>query len=190
MSEHDPAVAHLHIPYQETPQSRLSILFRWFYVLPILFLSGVLTSVRGLLFLGPLIMLVLFKKYPNWWYQYNLQLSRFNIRIGRYIYFLTDQYPAVDDDQGIELRLPDPKQHAKSRFLPLIKWLLALPHYVILMLLALVTLILYPVLFLLTLILARVPKPLFRLIHFYLAYAVRVSAYSFLLTTDRYPPFS
>src|SRR5437773_10101439 len=141
----------LSVDYPDRPLNRLSTLFRIFVAVPILIvlatLSGstygagsvshesrmVFSGAGGLLFLGPLLMILFRRKYPRWWFDWNLELERFGSRIAAYLALMDDRYPATDENQAVHLdyAYPDAARDL-NRWLPLVKWLLAIPHYVVL----------------------------------------------------------
>jgi hypothetical protein len=87
----------------------------------------------GLLFLGPLLMILLRQKYPQWWFDWNLELQRFINRVWTYLVLVNDNYPSTDDHQWVRLDYPYPDAATDlNRWLPLVKWLLAIPHYIVL----------------------------------------------------------
>jgi hypothetical protein len=144
----------------------------------------------GLLVLAPLLMIVFRQKYPRWWFDWNLQLMRFQNRISVYLFLLRDEYPSTDDEQAVQLnmRYPDARTEL-SRWLPLVKWLLALPHYLVLLVLGALSLVAAVVAWFAILITGRYPRPLFDFIVGFLRWNNRVTAYALVLITDRYPPF-
>jgi len=156
----------------------------------VIFVPNPFVAFGGLLFLAPLLMIVFRRKYPRWWFDWNLQLLRFQNRITAYLYLLRDEYPSTDDEQAVHLgmRYPDAATEL-NRWLPLVKWLLAIPHYVILLVLGLVSMVVVVIAWFAILITGRYPRPLFGFVVGFLRWGNRVTAYAFLLTTDRYPPF-
>lgn len=139
----------------------------------------------------PLVCTLLFKKcYPSWWYQWNLHATRFSARLVAFAFFLTPNLPSLEDCDTIHLTLPDPQTQSLNRFMPLIKWLLALPHTFILMILITVGLLLNIVMYPYVVITARYPKTLFTFLEGVLRWSLRVNCYTLLLCTDTYPKFS
>ena len=82
--------------------------------------------------------MILFRqRYPRWWFDFALELTRFGARIGAYVALLTDQYPSTVEEQSVHLEIDYPDvERDLNRWLPLVKWLLAIPHYVVLFFLA------------------------------------------------------
>jgi hypothetical protein len=131
------------------------------------------------------------KKYPRWWYDWNLQLTRFSNRIAVYFALMDDRYPSTDDQQAVHLDFPYPDaEHGLSRGLPLVKWLLAIPHYIVLFFLTIGALVAAIFAWFAILVTGRYPRSVFDYIEGVLRWHNRVGAYAFLLITDRYPPFS
>jgi hypothetical protein len=151
---------------------------------------GVALTAGGLLFGGPLLMIVFRRKYPRWWFDYNQELLRFTNRVWLYGALLDDRYPSTDDQQSLtlDLRYPDATTEL-NRALPLIKWLLAIPHYVALVVLHLIAAVAVIVAWFAILFTGRYPRPLFDFVVGVGRWTTRVVAYAFVLSTDRYPPF-
>ena len=145
----------------------------------------------GAAFFLPLVLVLLFRrKYPRWWFDFLLELTRFQTRIAAYLELLTDRYPSTDEEQSVHLELDYPDAEQLNRFLPIVKWLLLIPHYivgVVLLVLSILTIILA---WFAILVSGRYPRPIFDFVVGVSRYWLRLSAYGFLLITDRYPPFS
>jgi hypothetical protein len=187
--------------------SRLTTFFRIFTIIPIAIIIGLLTggfewtsgeniesyklATSGILVL-PLVLMILFRqKYPRWWFDWNLALTKFSTRVWAYFLLLRDEYPSTDEEQAvhIEIPYPDVKEELK-RGMPLVKWFLAIPHYIVLCFLAIAAVVSGIIAWFAILFTARYPKGLFDFVVGVSQWSLRVSAYAFLLTTDRYPPFS
>ena len=145
----------------------------------------------GGLFLAPLIMIVFRQKYPRWWFDWNVNLTRFVNRVAAYVLLLRDEYPSTDEEQAvhIEIRYPDVEQDL-NRWLPLVKWLLAIPHVIVLAFLWIALVVVVIVAWFAILFTGRYPRGIFAFVVGVLRWSLRVEAYAFLLTTDRYPPFA
>jgi hypothetical protein len=136
-------------------------------------------------------MIVFRNKYPRWWFDFNLQLVRFSTRVMAYLALMSDRYPSTDEEQSVHLELDYPSvAQDLNRWLPLVKWLLAIPHYIILVFLGVAAVIAVIVAWFAVLVTGRYPRPIFDFVEGVLRWGLRVQAYAFLLVTDRYPPFS
>jgi hypothetical protein len=149
-----------------------------------------LGSAGGLLFFPPLLMIVFRQKYPRWWFDWNLELLRFSSRIGVYLALMDDRYPSTDERQSVTLELPypDAKQNL-NRWLPLVKWLLAIPHYILLFFLSIAALVAVVIAWFAILFTGRYPRGLFDFVLGVFRWGNRVIGYAFILVTDQYPPF-
>jgi hypothetical protein len=135
-------------------------------------------------------MIVFRQKYPRWWFDWNLQLSRFGSRVGTYLALMDDRYPSTDEEQGVHLNFPYPDvPRDLNRWLPLVKWFLAIPHYVVLLFLLAGALIAVVVAWFAILFTGRYPRGLFDYVEGVFRWCNRVGAYAVLLVTDEYPPF-
>lgn len=143
------------------------------------------------LFAATALMILFRQRYPRWWFDFALELNRFSTRVGAYLFLLTDRYPSTVEGQSVHLDIayPDVKQEL-NRWLPLVKWLLALPHYLVLIVLGLVAFLATVIAWFAILFTGRYPRSLFDFVVGVGRWSVRVNAYAFLLTTDQYPPFS
>jgi hypothetical protein len=143
----------------------------------------------GLLVVPPLLMLVFRERYPRWWFEFNRELMRFSARVGVYAALLTDVYPSADEPQGVRLELPEPDTAHLNRWLPLVKWLLAIPHLILLAFLYLGAVIAVIASWFAILFTGRYPEVLARYVIGVGRWNIRVIAYAFALVTDDYPPF-
>ena len=206
-----PYPARLEIDYPER-LSRVKTLFRIILVIPILVVAGLLTASfagvetasdtandlieglavsGGVLFLATLLMLLFRRKYPRWWFDWNVEVTRFTTRVGAYGGLLRDEYPSTDEQQAVHLDLdyPDAAQDL-NRFLPLVKWILAIPHYIVLAALFVASLVVTVIAWFAIIFTGRYPRGMFEFVVGVTRWSLRVEAYMFLLITDRYPPFS
>ena len=135
-------------------------------------------------------LMILFRqKYPRWWFDFVLALSRFSARVGAYLLLLRDEYPSTDEQQTVHLDIAYPDVAQLNRVLPLIKWLLAIPHYIVLTVLGAVAVVIAVISWIAILVSGQQPKWAFEFLEGLMRWGWRVTAYAFLLTTDRYPPF-
>jgi hypothetical protein len=195
------------VDYPDRPLSRLTTFFRIFTVIPILIVIATVSGETysweanntttyiaasgGILVAGPLLMILFRKKYPRWWFDWNLQLSRFGLRVHTYLALMSDVYPSTDEEQWVHLGIEYPDaENDLARGMPLIKWLLAIPHYVVLFFLAIAAWVCVVIAWFAILFTGRYPRSLFDFVAGVQRWFLRVAAYAFLLVTDRYPPFS
>jgi hypothetical protein len=144
----------------------------------------------GLLFFGPLLMILFRQKYPRWWFDWNLELQRFINRVWTYLALMNDSYPSTDDHQWVQLDYAYPDAATDlNRWLPLVKWLLAIPHYIVLFFLEIAAFFAVIVTWFAILFTGRYPRGIFSFVEGVFRWHNRVAAYAFVLVTDRYPPF-
>jgi len=193
------------VDYPARPLNRVTTAFRIFVAIPILIVLGALgtetidannskamtdmTIGGGLVFLPLVLMIVFRQKYPRWWFDWNLNLLRFSNRVSAYLALLDDRYPSTDEEQAVHLDFPYPDAHQLNRWLPLIKWLLAIPHYVVLFFLAIGALVAVIVAWFAILFTGTYPRGLFDYVVGVFRWGNRVGGYAFALVTDEYPPF-
>ena len=198
------------VEYPDRPLDRLTTAFRIFTVIPIAIVAAsiggyasggdydasgdaqtIVIGGTGLLFLPPLLMIVFREKYPRWWFDWNRELLRFSNRVGTYFALMSDRYPSTDEKQWVQLDFPYPDvRRDLNRWLPLVKWLLAIPHYVVLAFLYLAAVILVIGAWFAILFTGRYPRGIFDFVEGVIRWHNRVVGYAFILVTDRYPPFS
>src|SRR5439155_15336924 len=152
--------------------------------------TGFAAGGTGVLFIPPLLMILFRQKYPRWWYDWNLQLVRFSNRVGVYLALMTDRYPSTDEQQSVHLDFPYPDaRQGLNRWLPRVKWFLAIPHYVVLFFLYIAALVMEIVAWFAILFTGRYPRGIFDFVEGVIRWHNRVLGYAFLLITDEYPPF-
>jgi hypothetical protein len=195
------------VDYPARPLDRLTTAFRIFTVIPIAIVlatvagstwqssgrSGstvVVAGAGGLLFLGPLLMILFRQKYPRWWFDWNRELLRFTNRVTAYLALMDDRYPSTDEEQLVHLDFPFPDVPQElNRWLPLVKWFLAIPHYVVLFFLGIAAFVAVVVAWFAILFTGRYPRGLFDFVEGVIRWSNRVTGYALILVTDRYPPF-
>ena len=178
--------------------NRLSTLLRIPFSIPIWIITALMptgqvvsTSVTTPAFFLPLALMLLFRrKYPRWWFDFLVELSRFQARVSAYLDLLTDAYPATDETQSVHLEFDYPDAEQLNRFLPIVKWLLLLPHYIVLAILLVLAVVAIVISWFAILFTGQYPRQLFDFVVGVNRYGFRVSAYGWMLITDRYPPFS
>lgn len=207
--------ARLEVDYA-VERNRVTTLFRLVMVIPVAIVYGVLTAgatttttytttyndaaktvsttgggiVAGL-FMATLLMILFRQRYPRWWFDFARELTRFATRIGAYVVLLTDEYPSTVDEQKVHLDIDYPVvERDLNRWLPLVKWFLAIPHYFVLFFLSIGAFVVVIIAWFAVLITGHYPRGMFDFVVGVGRWALRVNAYAFLLVTDRYPPFS
>ena len=195
------------VDYPDRSLNRLTTGFRIFVAIPILIVLGTvsgstwvrvssnkttfaLSGAGGLLFFGPLLMILFRRKYPRWWFDWNLELQRFTNRVVAYIFLMDDRYPATDEQQAVHLDYvyPDATRDL-NRWLPLVKWLLVIPHFIVLVFLWIAAIVVVIIAWFAILFTGRYPRGMFDFVQGVIRWGARVLAYAFVLVTDRYPPF-
>jgi len=203
-----PYPVRLSVQYPDRSLDRLTTAFRIFVAIPILIVLGsvsgstwsyysstgaryVASGAGGLIFLGPLLMILFRQKYPRWWFDWNLELQRFTNRVLVYVLLMDDRYPSTDEQQSLVLdwAYPDAARDL-NRFLPLVKWLLVIPHLIVLAFLWIAVFVVVIVAWFAILFTGRYPRGMFDFVEGVIRWGQRVVAYAFTLVTDRYPPFS
>ena len=206
MPEKSPYPVTLEIDYPDRKLNRATSVFRVILIIPIAAILVLISGpgsgsahqawrfpflVGGILFLPTLLMLLFRWKYPRWWFDWNVNLTKFSLRVGAYLALLTDTYPSSDQEQTVHLVVPypDPTKDLKTG-LPLVKWFLAIPHYIVVAFLAIGAIGAVIIAWVAILFTGRYPRGLFDYVVGVIRWCTRVSAYAFLLVTDLYPPFS
>lgn len=190
---------------------RFTTFVRFFWSLPVIILLSLLTmngdrqffhetsrhafskggGVAGGLFAATALMILFRQRYPRWWFDFSLELNRFSTRVGAYLFLLTDKYPSTEDKQTVHLNVEYPNvQKDLNRWLPLVKMLIAIPHYIVLAFLIIAAFLSTVLAWFAILFTGRYPKSLFDFVVGVGRWCLRVNAYAFLLATDKYPPFS
>jgi Domain of unknown function (DUF4389) len=193
------------VDYPDRQLNRLTSAFRIFTAIPIVIvlaaIGGVTEVATGdnttrvaaggsaFLFLPPLLLILFRGKYPRWWFDFNVELLRFQNRVGVYVALMDDRYPSTDEHQGVHLEVPYPDVARLNRGLPLVKWLLALPHYIVLLFLSIGAIVAVVIAWFAILFTGRFPRGIFDYLVGVGRWTNRVSAYAFILVTDQYPPF-
>jgi hypothetical protein len=195
------------VDYPARPLDRLTTAFRIFTAIPIAIVlatvagstwqsngrSGstvVIAGAGGLLLFGPLLMILFRQKYPRWWFDWNRELLRFTNRVTAYLALMDDRYPSTDEEQSVHLDFPYPDVPRElNRWLPLVKWFLAIPHYVVLFFLGIAAFVAVVVAWFAILFTGRYPRGLFDFVEGVIRWSNRVTGYALILVTDRYPPF-
>jgi hypothetical protein len=196
------------VEFPDRELNRLTSFFRIFMIIPIGIVLGAVAggtwqwtnsqgatetaaAAGGLLFFGPLLMILFRQKYPRWWFDWNLELQRFSNRVLVYLALMDDRYPSTDDHQSVHLdyQYPDAARDL-NRWLPLVKWLLAIPHYIVLFFLDIAAIAVVIGAWFAILFTGRYPRGVFDFVEGVVRWHNRVIGYAATLVTDVYPPFS
>jgi Domain of unknown function (DUF4389) len=197
------------VDYPDRDLSRLTTFFRFFTVIPIGFVlaavsggtynldlggandaTSTVAAAGGFLFLAPLLMILFRKKYPGWWFTWNVELLRFSNRVGIYVALMDDTYPSTDEHQAVRLEIDYPDvERDLARGMPLVKWFLAIPHYIVLFFLYIGAFFAVVFAWFAILFTGRYPRGLFDFVEGVIRWSNRVHGYAGLLVTDKYPPF-
>lgn len=205
----EPYAARLDVDYPES-LDRVTTFFRLLWIIPIFIILALLTAtgneaaaekgdevaqtglgIAGGLFIATALMIAFRMRYPRWWFDFSRELTRFSGRVAAYLFLLTDAYPSTVEEQAVHLEIDYPDvEKDLNRWLPLVKWLLAIPHYIVLVFLIVAAAIVWVIAWFAILFTGRYPRSLFDFIVGVGRWGLRVDAYAFLLVTDEYPPFS
>jgi hypothetical protein len=194
------------VDYPDRPLNRLTTFFRVLVIIPIAIVLSLveggytygyggghtttIAAAGGLLVLPALLMIVFRQKYPRWWFDWNLELMRFSARVGVFLALMDDRYPSTDEHQAVHLDFPYPDaRNDLNRWLPLVKWLLVIPHYVVLFFLYIAAFFVIVAAWFVILFTGRFPRGMFEFLVGVGRWTNRVVAYAHVLVTDRYPPF-
>lgn len=210
MTQTDDYPARLDVDYPEG-LDRFTTFFRIIWAIPIVIILVLLSatgdqtvvtetgerleragwSISTGLAVATMLMIVFRMRYPRWWFDFARELTRFSARVGAYLALLTDRYPSTVEEQAVHLEIDYPDvERDLNRWLPLVKWILAIPHYIVLAVLIAVAVVAVFIAWFAILFTGRYPKGLFDFVVGVGRWGLRVQAYAFLLVTDRYPPFS
>jgi hypothetical protein len=217
MADYREYAARLEIDYPEK-MDRLTTFFRIVWIIPIAIILGLISGagqtvtntvvvneagevvrtasqttgglVSGLA-VATALMIIFRKRYPRWWFDFSRELTRFGARVCAYLVLLTDQYPSTVEEQSVHLEIDYPNvEKDLSRWMPLVKWLLAIPHYIVLAFLGIAAFFAVVIAWFAILVTGHYPRSVFDFVVGVSRWGLRVDAYAFLLVTDSYPPFS
>jgi hypothetical protein len=184
-----------------TERNRVTAFFRLILAVPaLIFVSSFAPSAAfsdeaagifaGLLAVPAGLAIVVRQVYPSYVLVFNEALLSLQTRVDAYLVLLTDEYPSIEENDIVSVTFPEVDAKQLNRWLPLIKWLLALPLYLV----GIVYFIYATLLTLLgwfsILFTGRYPEVCAEGVVGTIAYWNRVVGYAFLLVTDEYPTFS
>ena len=188
------------VDYPDRPLNRMTTFFRLLVIIPIALVLDLVTGggtpgvtaglAGGAAVLAPMVMILFRQKYPRWWFDWNLNIMRFQSRVTAFFFPMRDEYPSTDEEQSVHLDLPYPDVQADlNRWLPLVKWILAIPHYIVLFILGIILFVAVIISWFAILFTGRYPRDIFTFAEGWMRWANRVAAYALVMVTDRYPPF-
>jgi len=205
MNPDEPYPVQYSVDYPDRPLNRLTTLFRLIMVIPIAVVLGLIegsgyaygggrsggaAAAAGLVVVPTLLLIVFRQKYPRWWFDWNLELMRFSSRVGVYLVLMEDRYPSTDDHQAVHLDFPYPDaRNELNRWMPLVKWFLAIPHYIVLLFLYIASVFVVIAAWFAILVTGRFPRGMFDFLVGVGRWTNRVIGYAHVMVTDRYPPF-
>ena len=189
------------ITVQLENRDRKSVALRIFLVVPIaIFLSSFTawsgsaeasTFLAGLLFMPVVLALVFRGIYPSYALEFNKSLLSLSTRVTAYILVLNDNYPSIEESADVKITYPEIDGGAKlNRYLPLVKWLLAVPLYIVGLVYVLYGLAVLLLAWITILFTGKMPASSGQVLLGITQYWNRVNGYAFLLVTDEYPSFS
>ena len=184
-----------------TERNRLTALFRIILVVPaFIFVSSFAPATAvsddafgifaGLLALPAALAIVVRQVYPSFVLAFNEALLSLQTRVDAYLLLLTDEYPSIEENDLVSVTFPEVDAKQLNRFLPLIKWLLALPLYLVGILYIIYAALLTLLGWFSILFTGNYPEVCAEGVVGTIAYWNRVVGYAFLLVTDEYPTFS
>ena len=208
MDDNKPYPVSLTVDYPEQPRDRASVFFRLILVIPVAVVVALLVgtsyhygfdgagrdtawATAGCVVAPTLLMLLFRRKYPRWWFDWNLNVNRFLFRVSAYVGLLRDEYPSTDEDQAVHLEVayPDAKTEL-NQWLPLVKWFLVIPHVIVLCFVDIAAYVCVIIAWFAILFTGKYPRPLFDFVVGVMRWQARVVWYAVLFATDKYPPFS
>jgi len=189
------------ITVQLENRDRTSVALRIFLVVPIAIFVSAFTAwsgnsessafLSGLLFLPVLLALVFRGIYPSYALAFNKSLLALSTRVSAYIFLLNDNYPSIEESEDVKITFPDVEGGAKlNRYLPLVKWLLAIPLYLVGLIYVIYGLAVLVFTWFTILFTGKMPAFSADVLLGITQYWNRVYGYAFLLVTDEYPSFS
>ena len=196
----------LSVDYPDRKLNRLTTFFRIFVAIPIFIILALLIgssfsqgdngwsiflgTLGGIVFFPTVFMFLFRRKYPKWWFDWNLAVTKFSYRVSAYLSLMSDIYPSTDEEQYIKIKMNYPDAQTLNRWLPLVKWIMAIPHFIVLAFLGVAWFVVVIIAWFAILFTGKYPRSLFDFVEGFYRWNLRVSGYAFILVTDKYPPFS
>ena len=186
------------IEIQLTNRDKKTVFFRGILVFPMaIFIASFTQSMEagaafgGLLFAPALLALLVRGVYPSYVLSFNKAMLELNARIAAYALLLTDEYPSIEANPNIKVELPEIDGGAKlSRVLPLVKWLFAIPLYIVGIVYAVIALVLTFFAWIITSATGNYPESIANFVLGTIEFWNRIYGYAGVLVTDDYPSFT
>ncbi len=181
-----PIVAEIEYPQR---LSRLSTFFRFLTLIPASILGGLAGIPLLLLTVLAFLPIVIAKVYPRWMFNLVVALMRFLHQVSAYAFLVTDRFPLARNP-AVRFEVAYPNRDDLTRVMVFMKWLLVLPHSIVLSILSLLLIPALVVAWMSVVASGRYPRPVFHYLVGLMDWHLRIAAYSQLLITDAYPPFA
>lgn len=185
------------VEVQLTNRNRATVFWRGVLVAPFFIFVGSLTAMVNMgwsvptLTLPVLLALVFREVYPSYILTFNHAITELTTRGFAYLFLLTDDYPSIERNPNIAVIFPDIEGGKKlNRYLPLVKWLLAIPLYIVGIIYLALSIVLSLFAWIITSITGNYPEAAAKTVLGTIEFWNRVSGYAFLLVTDEYPSFT
>jgi len=144
----------------------------------------------GVIVIPALLAIVVRGKYPSYVLTFNHALVELSTRLAAYVLILNDKYPSIEANSKVAVLFPDVEGGKKlNRWLPLVKWFLAIPHYIVGAVYLVISLVVTFIAWIQTSITGKYPEWAGEIVLGTISYWNRVQGYMLLLVTDKYPTF-
>ena len=180
-------------------RDQVSGLFRYILIVPVLIFAAAfapggaesLSIGMGVVVLPTLLAIVFRGVYPSYALRFNQSIVELSTRITAYALLLNDNYPSIEANSSVRVVFPDVEDGKKlNRLLPLVKWLLAIPLYIVGIVYTIYGLIMLIVGWFAVIFTKAMPQAVAEVLFGVTRFWNRVLGYAFLLVTDEYPSFS
>jgi hypothetical protein len=186
------------IKIKHKDRNRTTVFWRGILAFPVIifvatFNVGMGTSgigAAGVIVIPALLAIVFRGKYPSYVLTFNHALIELSTRLAAYVLILNDKYPSIEGNSKVEVTFPDVDGGSKlHRGLPLVKWFLAIPHYIVGAVYLVISLGATLIAWVQTSITGRYPEWAGEIVLGTISYWNRVQGYMLLLVSDKYPSF-
>ena len=187
-----------YVQLQVSNRDRITVFFRAILIIPIVILANYFNGynsshsyIGGFLFI-PVVLTLLFRgAYPSYVLAFNKALVALSVRIAAYFLVLTDDYPSIEANEKVGVEFPDIQGgRILSRGLPLVKWLLAIPLYIVGAVYMVYAMILTLLAWFTIVLTGEYPEWCASGVIGTISYWNRIYGYAYGLVTDEYPSFT